>query len=210
MHRLIPVWPSDWCLVIYILKWILKFSFWETQGLRSSYFYGDGGLQSDDQCCNSCEEVREAYRIKGWAVTDPEIIDQVLYSSASGNWSFLLNICTSPCWRQVRILLLHVYLWIAHADALSGCGHSAKGRDFCRKLKRRMGRDVMCMDIWRSTKWQEIFTLHLAIPFSNWTCFSLTSWSSRWTISMYSLTLSPFVCWDNLKNQTEMMNWRSW
>lgn len=34
-------------------------------------------LQSDDACCNSCEEVREAYRKKGWAMSDPEIIDQV-------------------------------------------------------------------------------------------------------------------------------------
>ncbi|CAK9876341.1 unnamed protein product [Sphagnum jensenii] len=35
-----------------------------------------GAETSDGQCCNSCEEVREAYRLKGWAVTDPEIIDQ--------------------------------------------------------------------------------------------------------------------------------------
>jgi hypothetical protein len=33
-------------------------------------------LQSDDACCNSCEEVREAYRKKGWALSDPESIDQ--------------------------------------------------------------------------------------------------------------------------------------
>ncbi|KAL0802162.1 hypothetical protein Bca101_057338 [Brassica carinata] len=35
-----------------------------------------GAEASDDECCNSCEEVREAYRKKGWAMTDPEIIDQ--------------------------------------------------------------------------------------------------------------------------------------
>lgn len=34
--------------------------------------------QSDDQCCNSCEEVRDAYRKKGWSVTNVELIDQVL------------------------------------------------------------------------------------------------------------------------------------
>ena len=34
--------------------------------------------QSDDQCCNTCEEVREAYRKKGWALTNVESIDQVL------------------------------------------------------------------------------------------------------------------------------------
>jgi hypothetical protein len=36
-------------------------------------------LQSDEDCCNSCEDVREAYRKKGWAVTNPDLMDQVLY-----------------------------------------------------------------------------------------------------------------------------------
>ncbi|KAH0878229.1 hypothetical protein HID58_065623, partial [Brassica napus] len=31
---------------------------------------------TDDACCNSCEEVREAYRKKGWGLSDPESIDQ--------------------------------------------------------------------------------------------------------------------------------------
>jgi len=35
------------------------------------------GVQSDEQCCNSCEEVREAYKKKGWALTNPDLIDQV-------------------------------------------------------------------------------------------------------------------------------------
>ncbi|PIA48608.1 hypothetical protein AQUCO_01400887v1 [Aquilegia coerulea] len=35
-----------------------------------------GAEMSDDECCNSCEEVREAYRKKGWALTNPEMIDQ--------------------------------------------------------------------------------------------------------------------------------------
>jgi hypothetical protein len=49
-----------------------------------------GAEMSDDQCCNSCEDVREAYRQKGWAIGDPEIIDQVfMIRSASGYWSFL-------------------------------------------------------------------------------------------------------------------------
>ena len=34
-------------------------------------------MQSDDDCCNSCEEVREAYRKKGWAMTNADLIDQV-------------------------------------------------------------------------------------------------------------------------------------
>lgn len=35
-----------------------------------------GAEASDDHCCNSCEDVREAYQKKGWAVTNPELIDQ--------------------------------------------------------------------------------------------------------------------------------------
>ncbi|XP_072996891.1 uncharacterized protein [Typha latifolia] len=35
-----------------------------------------GAEASDDDCCNSCEEVREAYRKKGWGVTNPDLIDQ--------------------------------------------------------------------------------------------------------------------------------------
>ncbi|CAM6082878.1 unnamed protein product [Calypogeia fissa] len=31
---------------------------------------------SDDECCNNCEEVREAYRRKGWALTNPDRVDQ--------------------------------------------------------------------------------------------------------------------------------------
>ncbi|XP_022894461.1 endoplasmic reticulum-Golgi intermediate compartment protein 3-like [Olea europaea var. sylvestris] len=35
-----------------------------------------GAEASDDDCCNSCEEVREAYRKKGWAMSNPDLIDQ--------------------------------------------------------------------------------------------------------------------------------------
>ncbi|KAK8558779.1 hypothetical protein V6N13_098417 [Hibiscus sabdariffa] len=35
-----------------------------------------GAEQSDDDCCNSCEEVRDRYRQKGWAVTNEDLIDQ--------------------------------------------------------------------------------------------------------------------------------------
>lgn len=35
-----------------------------------------GAESSDDECCNSCEEVREAYRRKGWGMTNPDLIDQ--------------------------------------------------------------------------------------------------------------------------------------
>uniref|UniRef100_A0A7N0R8S3 Endoplasmic reticulum-Golgi intermediate compartment protein 3-like n=1 Tax=Kalanchoe fedtschenkoi TaxID=63787 RepID=A0A7N0R8S3_KALFE len=35
-----------------------------------------GAEASDDHCCNSCEEVRDAYLKKGWALTNPDLIDQ--------------------------------------------------------------------------------------------------------------------------------------
>lgn len=35
-----------------------------------------GAEQSDDDCCNTCEDVREAYRRKGWALTNPDLVDQ--------------------------------------------------------------------------------------------------------------------------------------
>lgn len=35
-----------------------------------------GAEASDEECCNSCEEVREAYRKKGWALSSPDSIDQ--------------------------------------------------------------------------------------------------------------------------------------
>ncbi|XP_031498595.1 uncharacterized protein LOC116263128 [Nymphaea colorata] len=35
-----------------------------------------GAEVSDDDCCNSCEEVREAYRKKGWALSNADLIDQ--------------------------------------------------------------------------------------------------------------------------------------
>ncbi|XP_062231714.1 uncharacterized protein LOC133929113 isoform X2 [Phragmites australis] len=38
-----------------------------------------GAEESDDQCCNSCEEVREAYKKKGWALTNPDLIDQITH-----------------------------------------------------------------------------------------------------------------------------------
>ncbi|KAJ3668998.1 hypothetical protein LUZ60_010948 [Juncus effusus] len=35
-----------------------------------------GAESSDDHCCNTCEEVKEAYRKKGWALTNQDLIDQ--------------------------------------------------------------------------------------------------------------------------------------
>ncbi|XP_075640947.1 uncharacterized protein LOC142612693 isoform X2 [Castanea sativa] len=36
-----------------------------------------GAETSDEECCNNCEDVREAYRKKGWALSNPDVIDQV-------------------------------------------------------------------------------------------------------------------------------------
>jgi Endoplasmic reticulum vesicle transporter len=36
--------------------------------------------QTEDQCCNNCEEVQEAYKKKGWALPNIDLIDQVLYN----------------------------------------------------------------------------------------------------------------------------------
>ncbi|KAG0570629.1 hypothetical protein M758_6G169600 [Ceratodon purpureus] len=35
-----------------------------------------GAETEEDHCCNNCEEVREAYRKKGWALSNPDLIDQ--------------------------------------------------------------------------------------------------------------------------------------
>ncbi|KAF8683949.1 hypothetical protein HU200_044898 [Digitaria exilis] len=35
-----------------------------------------GSEETDDQCCNSCDDVRDAYQKKGWAITNVELIDQ--------------------------------------------------------------------------------------------------------------------------------------
>ncbi|KAG0479992.1 hypothetical protein HPP92_010623 [Vanilla planifolia] len=35
-----------------------------------------GAEVSDDHCCNSCNEVQEAYRKKGWAISSMELVDQ--------------------------------------------------------------------------------------------------------------------------------------
>lgn len=35
-----------------------------------------GAETTDDQCCNTCEEVRNAYSQRGWGMTNPDLIDQ--------------------------------------------------------------------------------------------------------------------------------------
>ena len=45
--------------------------------LMKGFLFSLSMVQSDDDCCNSCEEVQEAYRRKGWAMTNVDLIDQV-------------------------------------------------------------------------------------------------------------------------------------
>lgn len=35
-----------------------------------------GSEETPEQCCNTCDEVRESYRMKGWAFSNPEGIEQ--------------------------------------------------------------------------------------------------------------------------------------
>jgi hypothetical protein len=36
-----------------------------------------GAELNPNQCCNTCAEIREAYRVKGWALNNAETMDQV-------------------------------------------------------------------------------------------------------------------------------------
>lgn len=45
--------------------------------LEQTHSYCSVLMQSDDHCCNSCDEVREAYKKKSWGLSNPELIDQV-------------------------------------------------------------------------------------------------------------------------------------
>lgn len=40
-----------------------------------------GGLEPESGCCNTCEEVRQAYVNRGWSFADPDAIEQVRHVS---------------------------------------------------------------------------------------------------------------------------------
>jgi hypothetical protein len=46
---------------------------------RASGYCGScyGGQEPESGCCNSCEEVRQAYTDKGWSFSNPDGIEQV-------------------------------------------------------------------------------------------------------------------------------------
>jgi len=75
-------------------------------------------MQTDEQCCNSCEEVREAYRKKGWALSNMDLIDQVgliLSFYHNKHWNFLwIQMHTCEALHVLCILMLkNIYynLW---------------------------------------------------------------------------------------------------
>ncbi|KAH7518190.1 hypothetical protein FEM48_Zijuj09G0145300 [Ziziphus jujuba var. spinosa] len=75
---------SNGALVILMGELSLAFGWHEVLKLMMGLVGCRGLLQgwhtvdnrSDDDCCNSCEEVQEAYRKRGWAMTNSDLIDQ--------------------------------------------------------------------------------------------------------------------------------------
>lgn len=56
----------------------------ETESCSSCY----GAESQSIKCCNTCEEVQEAYRAKGWAFVDASKVKQVYLISHSANTSW--------------------------------------------------------------------------------------------------------------------------
>ena len=54
-----------------------------------------GAESGDIQCCNTCEEVREAYRKKGWAISNPKV-SLVRRGEKGGSWLMWWYHCYSP------------------------------------------------------------------------------------------------------------------
>lgn len=97
-----------------------KYQLWIPVFLTSTNSEFLSTLQSDDHCCNTCEDVREAYRKKGWALTNPDEIDQVswrliiegftcfvcflLHQIIPWNWSHFSSMKAQPPWLLLRDL----------------------------------------------------------------------------------------------------------
>lgn len=85
-------------------------------------------LQSDDDCCNNCDEVREAYRKKGWALSNPDGIDQVGISCllacckiSSAYWKSCSQSQLANCFHSqinelycVKVGMLHTFRQLGH------------------------------------------------------------------------------------------------
>lgn len=79
------------CVIKFTIPWTIS-SLWKHYCNWYTYIFSGWpfqknffclSLQSDEDCCNSCEEVREAYRKKGWGMSNPDLIDQVFHSELS-------------------------------------------------------------------------------------------------------------------------------
>ncbi|XP_064954347.1 uncharacterized protein LOC135616776 isoform X2 [Musa acuminata AAA Group] len=58
-----------------------------------------GAEASDEDCCNSCEEVREAYRKKGWGLSNPDLVDQgSSFRILDLSWRFVGMVHTDLYW----------------------------------------------------------------------------------------------------------------
>ncbi len=56
-----------------------------------------GSESEEGQCCNTCAEVREAYRKKGWAFSNPETIEQVDFLCSTGQKNIPISYDTFHC-----------------------------------------------------------------------------------------------------------------
>jgi hypothetical protein len=56
-----------------------------------------GGEPPQSGCCNTCDEVREAYVAKGWSFSDPDHIDQVRISGKRVVEIKTSNVLTDKC-----------------------------------------------------------------------------------------------------------------
>uniref|UniRef100_A0A0R3W8U8 Endoplasmic reticulum-Golgi intermediate compartment protein 3 n=1 Tax=Taenia asiatica TaxID=60517 RepID=A0A0R3W8U8_TAEAS len=55
--------------------------------LQSKNYCGScyGAGVEDNQCCDTCESVLEAYRVRGWSVSDPEVFEQCKDEKEAGS-----------------------------------------------------------------------------------------------------------------------------
>lgn len=75
------------------------------------------GAGEEGECCNTCEEVRKAYRRKGWALTSPDSVEQCMKEGYSEK---LLEQEGEGC---------HVY-GVLQVNKVAGNFHLAPGRSF--------------------------------------------------------------------------------
>ncbi|KAG9157686.1 hypothetical protein Leryth_014192 [Lithospermum erythrorhizon] len=69
-----------------------------------------GAEMSDHDCCNTCEEVREAYQKKGWGMTNTDLIDQVSSKGLKmkkGKGATFMDLWKLIKWQAIFISSLH-------------------------------------------------------------------------------------------------------